>query len=68
MGWSQSRVTKHEIGARRLTFRDAIALAKMYGVTLDDLDPALRAGATPWEVRAGAPGAELIAAASAVSA
>ena len=39
MGWSQSRVTKHEIGVRRLAFRDAIALAKLYGVTLNDLDP-----------------------------
>jgi len=28
--------------------------------TLDDLDPALRAIATPWEVRAGAEGAQLI--------
>jgi transcriptional regulator with XRE-family HTH domain len=40
MGWSQSRVTKHEIGARRLALRDGIALAKLYGVTLNDLDPA----------------------------
>ena len=39
MGWSQSRVTKHEIGVRRLALRDAIALAKLYGVTLNDLDP-----------------------------
>jgi transcriptional regulator with XRE-family HTH domain len=40
MGWSQSRVTKHEIGARRLTLRDGITLAKLYGVTLNELDPA----------------------------
>ena len=40
MGWSQSRVTKHEIGTRRVTFRDAIALAELYGVTLNDLNPA----------------------------
>jgi transcriptional regulator with XRE-family HTH domain len=39
LGWSQSRVTKHESGSRRLTLRDAFALAKLYGVTLNDLDP-----------------------------
>ena len=32
--------------------------------TLDDLDPALRAVATPWEVRSGSEGALLLAAAS----
>jgi transcriptional regulator with XRE-family HTH domain len=40
MEWSQSRVAKHEIGARRLALRDGIALAKLYGVTLNELDPA----------------------------
>ena len=39
MGWSQSRVGKHEIGARRLALKDAIALAKLYRVELNDLDP-----------------------------
>ena len=32
--------------------------------TLEDLDPALRAIATPWEVRTGAAGAELVASAA----
>lgn len=40
MGWSQSRVTKYEIGVRRLTLRDGIALANLFGVTLNELDPA----------------------------
>lgn len=50
MGWSQSRVTKHEIGARRLAFRDAIALAKLYGVSLNELDPSTGDGGAGPEV------------------
>ena len=40
----------------------------MTTTTLDDLDPALRAIATAWEVRAGAGGAELVATADAADA
>lgn len=43
----QSRIGKLETGARRLLFSEAVAFARLYGVTLDDLVPDAARGNEP---------------------
>jgi transcriptional regulator with XRE-family HTH domain len=39
LGVSQSRVARWELGERRLSFGDALALAQLYGVSVASFDP-----------------------------
>lgn len=39
LGFAQSRIAKLEIGTRRLLFSEAVALARLYRVGLDDFVP-----------------------------